>query len=310
MPYNILLLPLLAGYLFLSKSRLRTYATARLPKDQLLLAAAAHGFLLLLVSRTACYALLQTNWGWACAKALHRIAPFDFIGTALGTLVLAGVLIALSNTFVSERVAGFWLYHRRELDPLTSILWSSNVGAEASKPRGAFLFTVTLAKEMLRFVWKEIGLLKFMKTPLRDLPKILEILRTRGLEFSKLAYGRPKTVMVNMKDGKVLVGYVIDLPTNNPSLDFVTISPLWTGYRDSTNQVFKSVDYSHAFEAASVSPSGAEDPAVFARVIRSGDISSVSVFSKGAFDIKSSLKVSDPPRKQGRLMRIISAILD
>ena len=59
-----------------------------------------------------------------------------------------------------------------------------------------------------------------------------------------------------------------------------------------------------------MSPSSAEDPAVFARVIRSGDISSVSVFSKGAFNIKSSLKVAEPPRKKGLLMRIISALID
>ncbi|WP_369939913.1 hypothetical protein [Xanthomonas medicagonis] len=307
MPYNILLLPLLAGYLFLSQSRLRAYATARLPKDQLLLAAAAHGFLFLLVSRITCYGLLQTDWGLAFAKILHRAAPFDFIGTALGTLIFAGLLITFSNTFVSERVAGFWLYHRRELDPLTRILWSSSVGAEAVLPKGVFFFTLTLAKKMLRFFWKEIGLVKFLKTPLGELPEILAILRTRGLEFSGLAHGEPKTIMVNMKDGKVLVGYVIDLPTNNPSVDFVTVSPLWTGYRDSANQVLKSVDYSRAFEAASEKPNSAEDPAIFARVIRSGDISSVSVFSKGAFDIQSSLKLSELPKKQGLFTRLISA---
>lgn len=284
MPYNILLLPLLAGYLFLSKSRLRAYATARLPKDQLLLAAAVHGFIFLVASRVICYLLLQTSYGSALGTALRKIAPFDFIGTALGTLMVATVLIVCSNAVVSERVAGFWLYHRGDLDPMTRVLWSSSVGAEPNRPSGPFLFTLMLIKEMAAFIGKEMG--TFLSAPVKELPELLALVRSRDLEFSKLKHGQSRTVMINTRDGKVLVGYVVDLPTTNPSLDFVTITPLWSGYRDVSNRVLKSVDYSEAIARVSQKNDTEDDPADFARVVRSADIASASIFNVGAFAIQ------------------------
>ncbi|WP_238601293.1 hypothetical protein [Xanthomonas arboricola] len=294
MPYNILLLPLLAGYLFLSRSRLRAYSTARLPKDQLLLAAALLGFIFLLVSRLICYLVLQADWGRYFAQSLHKVAPFDFIGTALGTLLLSGLLISFVNTFVSENVAGFWLYHRRELDPLTRVLWSSVVGVEPRKPPGGLVLTWTLAVRMLRFLRVEIGFKRLLRTPLREYPKVVEVLRAEGLQFSGLDHGEARTAMINMKDGRVIVGYTFDLLTNNPNIDFVTISPLWTGYRDGENRVLKVVDYTKAFEDASEKPGDSPDPKSFARVIRSSEIISASVFSGGAF------KIPDLPQQESQ----------
>lgn len=290
MPYNILLLPLLAGYLFLSRSRFKAYATARLPKDQLLLAAAGWGFLFLILSRAFCYALLQTSWGLALGNWLHKVAPFEFIGTAIGTLLLAEALIRLSNMFVSERIAGLWLYHRADLDPLMRVLWSSNVGVEPFKPPGAFLLSLTILRAMLAFLWKVVGLKKLLRSP-REIPEIISLLRSNDISFSKLRRGDLKTVMINLKDGKVLVGYVADLLTTNPSVEFVTIAPLWSGYRDSSSRVFKTVDYSATIEAAIAEEgesSTLKDPKDFSRVIRIADISSAAVFNPGAFEIRES----------------------
>lgn len=58
------------------------------------------------------------------------------------------------------------------------------------------------------------------------------LVRSRDLEFSKLKHGQSRTVMINTRDGKVLASYVVDLPTTNPSFDFVTIIQLLSGYRD------------------------------------------------------------------------------
>ncbi|MBB5879681.1 hypothetical protein GGR74_000829 [Xanthomonas arboricola] len=290
MPYNILLLPLLAGYLFLSRSRFRAYATARLPKDQLLLAAAASGFLFLIASRAICYTFLQTEIGLAFATWLHKIAPFDFIGTALGTLLLASTLISLSNMLVSERIAGFWLYHRGDLDPLTQILWSSYVGVHPSRPQGPLLLSFTIIKEMFLFFSREFGFKAVLRAP-RKIPAALSLIRSRDLAFSRLKRGRLTTVMINLKDGRILVGYVTDLPTTNPSVEFVTVAPVWTGYRDSASRVFKTVDYSAAIAAAktaSVQSSSLRDIRSFARVVRIADVSSASVFNKGAFKIRES----------------------
>lgn len=290
MPYNILLLPLLAGYLFLSRSRFRSYATARLPKDQLLLAAAVSGFFFLIISRSVCYALLQTDCGLAFAKWLHKVAPFDFIGTALGTLLLAGALIKLSNMLVSEQVAGFWLYHRGDMDPLMGILWSSYVGVDPSKPPGAILLSLTIVKAMFLFFRRQFQF-KALLGALWNIRETLALTRSRGLAFSKLKHGPLRSVMVNLKDGKVIVGYVTDLLTTKPSIEFVTIAPVWTGYRDSSSRVLKTVDYSATVAEAKKSSDGSNDPKdirAFSRVIRIADIASASVFNAGAFKIRES----------------------
>ncbi|PZS82926.1 hypothetical protein A7X84_09985 [Stenotrophomonas maltophilia] len=290
MPYNILLLPLLAGYLFLSRSRFRSYATARLPKDQLLLAAAVSGFFFLIVSRTVCYWLLQTSVGLAFATWLHKVAPFDFIGTALGTLILAGTLIKISNMLVSEQVAGFWLYHRGDMDPLMGILWSSYVGVEPSNAPGALRLSLTIVKEMLLFFCRQFQF-KALFGALWNIRETIALIRSRELAFSKLKRGPLRSVMVNLKDGKVIVGYVTDMLTTKPSVEFVTIAPVWTGYRDSSSRVLKTVDYSATVAEAKASSGGSsdlEDIRAFSRVIRIADIASASVFNAGAFKIRES----------------------
>lgn len=290
MPYNILLLPLLAGYLFLSRSRFRSYATARLPKDQLLLAAAVSGFFFLIFSRTICILALQTDAGLAFATWLHKVAPFDFIGTALGTLLLAGALIKISNVLVSEQVAAFWLYHRGDMDPLMGTLWSSYVGVEPSNAPGALRLSLTIVKEMLRFLWRQFQFKAFLGA-LWNIRQTLALTRSRELAFSKMQRGPLRSVMVNLKDGKVIVGYVTDLLTTKPSIEFVTIAPVWSGYRDSSSRVLKTVDYSATVAEAKASSgegSDLKDVKPFSRVIRIADIASASVFNPGAFKIRES----------------------
>lgn len=290
MPYNILLLPLLAGYLFLSRSRFKAYATARLAKDQLLLAAAVWGLLFLILSRAICFALLKTTWGLAVGLAIHKVAPFAFIGTAIGTLLIAETLIRASNLLVSERIAGLWLYHRGDLDPLMRVLWSSNVGVEPSKPPGSIVLSLKILTGMLTFLWREVGLAKLFGSP-KQIPTVLSLLRSNEVSFSGLERDDPRGVMINFNNGRVLVGYVADLLTTNPSAEFVTIAPLWSGYRDSASRVFKTVDYSATIQAAldeEGEGSALKDPKDFSRVIRIADISSAAVFNPGAFEIRQS----------------------
>ena len=254
------------------------------------MAAAVSGFFFLIFSRIVCCLLLQTKVGLAFATWLHKVAPFDFIGTALGTLLLAGTLIKISNMLVSEQVAAFWLYHRGDMDPLMRILWSSYVGVEPSNAPGAIRLSFTIVKEMFGFLWRQFQFKAFLRA-LWNIRETLALTRFRGLAFSKLQRGPLRSVMVNLKDGKVIVGYVTDLLTTKPSIEFVTIAPVWTGYRDSSSRVLKTVDYSATVAEAKASPGGVsnlKDIEPFSRVIRIADIATASVFHPGAFKIRES----------------------
>ncbi|WP_414604624.1 hypothetical protein [Stenotrophomonas sp. AR029] len=319
MPYNILLLPLLAGYFFLAKSRLRTYSTARLPKDQLLLSAALVGFFLLLSSRLVCLVSLRTELGHRVAVALHEVAPFPYIGTALGTLAIAAVLVWAGNLFVTEKVAGYWLYHRRELDPLTRVLWGSIVGAAPKTPPGGLALTLILARAMFGVLrdaastqgWR----LYFLETPWREFPSIFEALRDRAVELSGMDHGVPRTIMINLKDGKVMVGYTVDLPTNKHDSEFATVSPIWTGVRNSEGRVKKIIDYKKSLTQDKDDVDGAKDPKDFSRVIRTSEILSVSFYSPDAFVIDEAEEkveeelggeVSIRPSGEGYLSRFVN----
>lgn len=137
---------------------------------------------------------------------------------------------------------------------------------------------------MVRYVWQALGFRRLMGTPLREFPGLFQALKDAGVELSGLPQGQACTVMINLKDGKVITGWVLDLPTDRPKVEFVTIAPLWTGYRDDKNRVLKSVDYVAAIDRIAT-PGSKDDPRSFARVIRTADITAVSLFDDTAFMI-------------------------
>lgn len=292
MPYNLLLLPLLAGYLFLSLSNLRAYSVLKLGKDQLLLHAAAWGLVLLILSRSICMLLLQTEIGLATAQWLHTVAPFAFIGTALGTLGLTLIGVAISNLIVDEKAAARWLYHKGVHDPLTSILWSSFLGVSQKKPPGPFRF-------MLRVLWGmlvELRKLEIARINVLELPALirtLALLRAAGAELSGLPKDNPLPVMLHFKDHKVLVGYVVYIDNNTPTLEFARVAPIWTGHRDQqSNKIVKATDYSAVLSSYSDSPDKE-----LSRVIRISDIAWASLFEESAFDLFAPAERPKPPQQ-------------
>lgn len=281
MPFNALLLPLLAGYIYLNFSNLRHYQTAQIAKGQLLLHAAMWGLGFASVSRVVCLIVLQFDAGLAFAKLIHKVAPFPYIGTSLGALVIAGSLVWVHNLIVSRVVALYWLYHRGAFSPMMRMLWSSVIGGEPKGAPGHWRFTFRLAKHSLQFLRRHVGGRRLLyHTSPRELPQLLAVLKDKGgLAFAKLPAGPKRPLMFNMSDAKVIVGYVVDLPTHAPDAEYVTVAPLWTGYRGEDNVVLISVDYSAVFTGDE------EDPSKFARVVRIADIATVSPYSDGTFTI-------------------------
>lgn len=287
MPFNLLLLPLLAGYLFLAKSNIRSYATSQLQKEQLLLAAAFYGLMFLIMSRTIVVLALCTEPGRALAVQFHKFAPFDYSGTSLGTVLLAAIGWNVSNLFVNEQVAGVWLYHRKDFDPLARVFWQSSLGVRPQKVGSGFGLLRRMASCIVTAMWEHLrsgpAHKAYWKSP-RKIYRLFFLLRENSIHFSGLPLGQAKPVMLNMKDGKVIAGLVVDLPANKPAAEFVTILPLWTGYRDSeTNRLFKTVDYGKALNRV-------EDPMELSRVVRLADIGSAAIWSESAFEIPDKTK--------------------
>jgi len=287
-PFNLLLLPLLGGYLYLSKSNVRSYWTAQLQKEQLLFSAATYGLLFLLVSRLVVLWLLSTDEGLELAQSFHKLAPFPFAGTAFGTILLAVVAWVFSNMFVNEETAGHWLYHRGSFDPLTDLFWQSAIGSKKRSAPTGFLFIWKLALKV-SLLWIK-GLVRLAAKPRRwsrrrtwqEPYRLFLAARAAGLELAGFPLGSPTPVMLSMKDSKVIVAIVVELSALKPNPAFVTVLPLWTGYRESTTRrVYKTVNYEPVLQAA-------DDPLDFSRVIRTADIATATIWDEAAFVIPES----------------------
>ena len=283
MPFNLLLLPLLAGYLYISKSNLRSYWASQLQKEQLLFTAATYGLIFLAISRLVVTGLLGTDSGRAVGNWIHAYAPFPYICTAVGTLFVAVAAWNFSNAFVNEETAGHWLYHRRSFDPLTELFYHGSIGVRSQETSTGFLFIWRL---VFRVTWRWLRALHMLarrpgqwRGDVAEVVRLFRAARAGGLALAGLPeVGEPKPIMLNLRDSKVIVGFVIDLPVNRPTAEFVTIVPIWTGYRDSTTRrIVKTVEYDEAIERV-------EDPYDLGRVIRVADIATACIWNEQAFD--------------------------
>lgn len=280
MPYNLLLLPLLAGYLFLSLSNLRAYSVLKLGKDQLLLHASAWGLVLLVLSRCICIALLQTDAGLSAAQALHTAAPFPFIGTALGALALALIGVMFSNLIVDEAAAARWLYHKGVHDPLTAIFWCAFLGISREKPPGPFRFMLNVLWGMLKEL-KTLGISKLSPGEFPGLVRSLAKLRHAGSILGGLPESEPSPIMLYFKDNTVLVGYVVYIDNKTPALEFATVVPVWTGIREDTSKkIAKLKDYQAILRSYN-----SDSEKKLSRVVRISEVAWASIFDKSAFDL-------------------------
>lgn len=279
MPYNLLLIPLLSGYLFLSLSNLRSYSVLKLGKDQLLLHASGWGLGLLILSRLICMLLLQTKFGEVTAKSLHAVAPFPFIGTALCTIAIAFMSVAISNLIVDEKAAARWLYHRGVHDPLTRILWSSFLGHATKKK--APVPTIFLLR-VLAGMARELRKIAITRIDVKEIPALIRtlwLLRSVGAQLSGLPKDAPLPIMIYFKDQKVLVGYVVYIDNSSPSSEYTRVAPVWTGHRDpQSGKIVKATDYSSALVSDDL------DNEALSRIVRISDISWASLFNESAFD--------------------------
>jgi hypothetical protein len=90
MPFNVLLLPLLGGYVFISYWNHTRFSARRYSGERLLFHAALAGVFLLVLSYTL--VLLVSELWPNLAATWHRWVPFKHSGTSLGALLLGATL--------------------------------------------------------------------------------------------------------------------------------------------------------------------------------------------------------------------------
>lgn len=251
MPFNLLLLPLIAGFWFITRNHLFSYTTSTLAKEAMLLHASLWGLAFLVVSRIAVWALLQSEHGVAIGNALHSVAPFPFIGTALGALLLSYATTSLLNYLLPATIAGTWCYHARKFDDLETLLLRSGFGEQpnGSPPGRIRLLAQAVASKACK-----------LPHPLQPGAHDLQL------------------VMLSLADGKVYVGYVVNLPPlRADGFEFVRLSPYVSGYRDPARRFFITTYYP-------VDKLLDRDQS-FVKVIPRATITSANLYVEGAFQI-------------------------
>lgn len=101
MPFNVLLLPLLGGYVFVAFWNYTRFTTKRYSGERLLFHAALAGVVFLVIAFVLTRLIawqFPGAWAW-----WHKTVPFDYAGTSLGALLLGSTVWAPLNALFFPR---------------------------------------------------------------------------------------------------------------------------------------------------------------------------------------------------------------
>ena len=105
MPYNLLLLPLLGGFLFIHIAHYFRFGAQRLDGYRLLLQSAVAGICLDGIARIIIELLELATFGLSALRVWHKFFPFDYSAESSLSLVLGPVIAALVNFFIGTEKA-------------------------------------------------------------------------------------------------------------------------------------------------------------------------------------------------------------
>lgn len=218
MPWNILLLPLLGGFIFVRYWNRTKYHAIRADKERLLLLAATAG----LVSLAVSFIVKQiAGWLLPCVSfpsfpcfpnIWYRFFPFPYSAVSVLAFLMGAVLWVPLNKGV--------------------ITWTKSLSkSETWEPIG------TLYRTILRLGWIE-----------KD--EIDRVIKEDGDALDmllRLAEKESKTISVTLTTGKVYVGFVSSTSPPSSETRSVGIVPTKSGYRDPlTKKVLYETYYSDA----------------------------------------------------------------
>jgi hypothetical protein len=135
MPYNLLLLPLLGGFLFFFTAHLFRFGAQRLEGYKLLFQSAVAGVVLSFLARLIVLAIANTETGAWLQARWSAFSPFPFSATSALSMVLGPVAALGLNLFIDTDSAKE-IEVRRNGNPLIRLLY------RAAKER--FLVSITM----------------------------------------------------------------------------------------------------------------------------------------------------------------------
>ena len=135
MPYNLLLLPLLGGFLFFFTAHLFRFSTQRLEGYKLLFQSAIAGVVLSFFARLIVLAIANTDAGAWVAARWSTFSPFPFSATSALSMILGPITAIMLNLFIDADKAKE-IEVRRNGNPLIRLLY------RAAKER--FLVSITM----------------------------------------------------------------------------------------------------------------------------------------------------------------------
>jgi|SRR5579862_5383267 len=108
MPWNLLLLPLLAGYCALHICHFFRFRAQKQDGNRLLFESALAGVPLLILGRLSTFWFASTRWGKLAENQITAIIDVPFVGTALASLLFGLALPLIANLFTSKERAKWW----------------------------------------------------------------------------------------------------------------------------------------------------------------------------------------------------------
>ncbi len=151
MPWNLLILPLLGGFLFLRTSNYHTIKFQRFENYRLIFEAAVYGFGLAAMARVFVWALHWCEIFPMLESFLRELAPFSFIGTAVTAFLLGPVVAFLLNLTLDE-VSAKDLAIEQAGDNLLALT------VDAMDQNDAIMLTLDTRKVYIGYVWESPNL--------------------------------------------------------------------------------------------------------------------------------------------------------
>lgn len=203
MPSNLLLLlPLLAGFLFTHLFHRRRFRAQTKTGHRLIFEAAAAGLGFLVVARVITATLMWFHWPSRLIEAWPRITnSVEFVGTTTLSLVLAiGTGVGLNLAFGFRNRA---LVAPESIDRPHLVQWC--------------------------YRWWEASRKYSLDVALRRSGNALQKILHNAVQFGAVD-GR--TVGLTLTSGKVYAGWVMESPSLSPEDEYVSLLPLMSGHRD------------------------------------------------------------------------------
>lgn len=153
MPWNLLLLPLLGGYVFCRECYYTRFKFKRFESYRLIFESALWGLLFLVVARFLVYwfRLLPAPFLQSWASFVGSLAPFPYLSTAFGAFLLGPVTAFVANRFCDE-VSAKDLAVENSGDELLGLL------IDAMDRDFAVLLTLSSRKVYVGYVWQSPSL--------------------------------------------------------------------------------------------------------------------------------------------------------